>query len=74
MSLEPLRGAERCLFHWVIISRGSFLGDCIWGIAQGCVGKRGLLEAKGGGKKAGWGQNCLDNCLNLVKVTTAEKR
>lgn len=49
------------------------MGDCIWGIAQGCVGKRGLLEAKGGGKKAGWGQNCLDNCLNLVKVTTAEK-
>ena len=41
----------RCLFHWVIISRGSFLGNCIWGISQGCVGKGGLLEAKGGEKK-----------------------
>lgn len=70
--MEPPKSVI-CLFHQVIVSRGSLLRDSFWWIAQGCVGVKELLEAKGR-KKGNWGgQDYLDNCLNLLTVNIAEK-
>lgn len=64
---NPLR-VLMCLFHSVIIL-GDPSGKLDLGIAQGCVDK---IRASGGkGRKAGWGQIWLDNCLDLV-INTAK--